>query len=291
MGGTKIRSGVVDSEGRIVRSWERDTPERSEDAVLAALAEAIEALLDDTIAAVGVGVPSHLERGTRRVLRATNVALADLDLGAFVRDRFGLPGAIENDGNAAALAEWKRGAGRGLSTLVVLTLGTGVGGGLVLDNRLYGGWAEVGHVVVQVDGPRCQGACTGRGHLEALVSGTAASRAASELWGEGADARLLVDRARAGDGAARKRLAEMGHVLGAAIGSLANLFDPELVVVGGGFGTAAGDLLLDPARASARREALAPAGERLRIVPAALGPEAGLVGAALVALAALGEPA
>jgi glucokinase len=289
LGGTKILSGVVDGEGRVLRSAERQTPEGSEEALLAALGEAIEALLDASVAAVGLGVPAHLERGTKRVLRATNVALADLDLGAFVRERYGLPAGVENDANAAALAEWKHGAGRGFSTLVVLTLGTGVGGGLVLDGRPYRGWAELGHVVVQVDGPPCLGACTGRGHLEALVSGTAADRAAAELWGEGADARLLVDRARDGDEAALERLARMGHVLGAAIGSFANMFDPELVVVGGGFGTAAGDLLLEPARASARREALAPAGDRLRIVPAELGPEAGLVGAALVGLAALRE--
>jgi glucokinase len=289
LGGTKILSGVVDGEGRVLRSAERQTPEGSEEALLAALGEAIEALLDESVTAVGLGVPAHLERGTKRVLRATNVALADLDLGAFVRERYGLPAGVENDANAAALAEWKHGAGRGFSTLVVLTLGTGVGGGLVLDGRPYRGWAELGHVVVQVDGPPCLGACTGRGHLEALVSGTAADRAAAELWGEGADARLLVDRARDGDEAALERLARMGHVLGAAIGSFVNMFDPELVVVGGGFGTAARDLLLEPARASARREALAPAGDRLRIVPAELGPEAGLVGAALVGLAALRE--
>jgi glucokinase len=287
VGGTTIRSGVVDAAGRILRSGACDTPERSQEAVLAALEGAIRAFLSDPIAAVGLGVPSHLERGTGRLLQATNVALADLDLEAFVRERFGLPVGVENDANAAALAEWKLGAGRGLSTLVVLTLGTGVGGGLVLDGHLYRGWAELGHVVVQVDGPPCQGACTGRGHLEALVSGTAADRAARELWGADADARLLVERAQQGDGAAQARMAQMGHILGAAVGSFANLFDPDLVVVGGGFGIAAGDLLLEPARAALRREALAPARERLDIVPAELGPDAGLVGAALVGREAL----
>lgn len=289
MGGTKILSGVVDGDGRIVRSVECHTPEGSERDVLAALDDAIGGLVDDSVAAVGLGVPSHLERGTHRVLQATNMALADLDLAAFVRERFRLPVGVENDANAAALAEWKLGAGRGASTLVVLTLGTGVGGGLVLDDRLYRGWAEVGHVVVQLDGPPCQGACGGRGHLEALASGTAADRAARELWGDEADSHVLVERARSGDAGSLARLAEMGHALGAAIGSFVNLFDPELVVVGGGFGMAAGDLLLEPARAAARREALAPAAERLRVVPAERGPEAGLVGAALVGLAALDE--
>ena len=287
VGGTKILSGVVDREGHVLRSVERETPEGSEREVLAALDGSVDELLDEEIGAVGIGVPSHLERGTHRILQATNMALANLDLGSHVAGRFGLPVGVENDANAAALAEWTLGAGRRSSTLVVLTLGTGIGGGLVLDDRLYHGWAEVGHVVVQVDGPPCQGACTGRGHLEALASGTAADRAARELWGDDADSHVLVRRAEAGDEDARARLSEMGRVLGAAIGSFVNLFDPELVIVGGGFGIAAGELLLAPAREVARREALSPADSTLRIVPAELGPEAGLVGAALVGFEAL----
>ncbi len=168
-----------------------------------------------------------------------------------MRDRFGLPVGVENDANAAALAEWKLGAGRGASNLVVLTLGTGVGGGIVLDGALYRGWAEIGHMVVVAGGPPCQGNCHGHGHLEALASGTAADRVAQELWGAGSDARDLVSRARDGDEAARAALSEIAGYLGAAIGSLANLFDPEVVIVGGGFGEAAGDLLLE-ARAGGR---------------------------------------
>lgn len=289
VGGTKILSGVVDADGTIVRSSERHTPEGSADEVLAAVTDAVSELLDDRVAAIGLGVPSHLERGTGRILHATNLPLADVDLAAVVGGRFGLPTRVENDANVAALAEWKLGAGRGASTLVLLTLGTGVGGGLVLDGRLYRGWAELGHVVLQVDGPPCQGACDGRGHLEALASGSAADRVAKELWGDDADAHLLVERARDGDEAARARLAELGHVLGAAIGSFVNMFDPELVIVGGGFGMAAGELLLAPAREAARREALAPADHALRIVPAELGPGAGLVGAGLLGFAALDE--
>jgi glucokinase len=287
VGGTKILAGVLDREGRIVRRAERATPTGSRDDVLAALGEAVESLRDGEVAALGFGFPSHLERGTRRILHATNIHLADFDLGGWARTRFGLPVGVENDANTAALAEWRLGAGRGASTLVMLTLGTGVGGGIVLDDRLYRGWAEIGHVVVQAGGPPCPGSCHGRGHLEALASGTAADRAARELWGEGADAHVLVERARSGDEDARAALAEIGSFLGAAIGSLANLFDPDVVVVGGGFGEAAGDLVLGPAREAARREALSPADRELRIVPAALGADAGLVGAGLVAFDAL----
>jgi glucokinase len=287
VGGTKILSGVVDRDGNVLRTIEVDSPSASEEDVVAALDSSVEALLEDDVAAVGFGVPANLARDSGRILRATNLRFDDFDLAGHARARFGVPVGVENDANAAALAEWRLGAGRGASSLLVLTLGTGVGGGLVLDDRLYRGWAEVGHIVVQAGGPPCQGNCHGHGHLEALASGTAADAAARELYGPEADAHLLVERARAGGSDARDRLAVIGGFLGAAIGSLANLFDPELVVVGGGFGEAAGELVLGPAQEAARREALAPADSTLRVVPAELGAEAGLVGAALVAYEAL----
>ena len=176
---------------------------------------------------------------------------------------------------------------RGASDLIMLTLGTGVGGGLVIDDHLYRGWAELGHMVVVAGGQPCQGNCHGRGHLEAHASGLAADRAAATLFGPGADAPVLVERARAGDAGAMAALAEIGRLLGAAIGSLVNIFDPDIVIVGGGFGAAAGDLVLEPARIAARAEAIQPADETLRIVEAELGDEAGLIGAALVAFEAL----
>jgi glucokinase len=162
-----------------------------------------------------------------------------------------------------------------------------VGGGVVLDGHLYRGWAELGHVVVVADGPPCQGSCHGHGHLEAVASGEAAERAAAELWGDGADAHRLVREAHDGNEPARSALERIGHYLGIAIGSFANVFAPELVVVGGGFGTAAWAFLGQPAEAAARGEALHPADDELRIVQAALGDDAGLVGAGLVAFQAL----
>ena len=287
MGGTKILSGVLDREGNVLGRNLVESPGTSEEDVLGALDACVDALLDERIGAVGLGVPSNLDRRTGRVLRATNLPLDDFDLAAHARARFGLPVAVENDGNAAALAEWKLGAGKGLSNLVMLTLGTGVGGGIVLDDRLFRGWAEIGHMVVQVGGPPCQGNCHGRGHLEALASGSAADRVAAELWGPDADAYTLVERARAGVDEALGALDDISEALGAAIGSLVNLFDPELVVVGGGFGEAAADLVLGPAQEAARRQALAPADGTLRVVSATLGEDAGLVGAGLVGFEAL----
>jgi glucokinase len=289
VGGTKIRSGAIDREGVVHRRHEIESPETSEEAVLQALDDAVEAVRVDTVGAIGFGVPANLDRGTRRVLRSVNLPFDDFDLAGHARARFGLPVAVENDANAAALAEWKLGAGRGVSNLVLLTLGTGVGGGFVLEDRLYRGWAEVGHMVLVANGLPCPGTCHGLGHVEAYVSGTAADRAAQELWGPHADAHTLVNRARGGDEDARDCLAEIGALLGAAIGSLANLFDPEVVLIGGGFGDAAGDFLLASAQDVARRDVLAPADGTLTVLPAELGAEAGLIGAALVGFEALDE--
>ena len=285
VGGTKILSGLVDRDGAILAEHEVPSPDGSEEGVLAALDEAVEALLDERVAAIGYGIPANLERGTGRILRAMNLPLDDVDLVSRSRARFGLPAGIENDGSAATLAEWRRGVGAGTQNLVMLTLGTGVGGGIVIDGRLFRGWAELGHLVVQEGGDVCT--CGGRGHLEVLASGTAGDRVAQELWGRDADAHTLVDRALAGDGEAREALARIGRSLGAAIASLVNVFDPELVVVGGGFGAAAGDLVLEPAREAARADSIFPANRGVRIVPAELGSEAGLVGAGLVAFEAL----
>ncbi len=177
MGGTKIRAGVVDREGVVHKRYEVESPEISEEAVLEAFDEAVEAVREDRVGAIGFGVPANLDRNTRRVLRAVNLPFDDFDLAGHARTRFGLPVAVENDANAAALAEWKVGAGRSVSNLVLLTLGTGVGGGIVLDDRLYRGWAEVGHMVLVANGIPCPGSCHGLGHVEAYVSGTAADRA------------------------------------------------------------------------------------------------------------------
>lgn len=285
VGGTKILSGLVDREGNVLAEREVSSPDGSEEGVLAALDAAVEALLDHRVAAIGYGIPANLERGTGRILHAMNLPLDDVDLLSRSRERFGLPVGVENDASAAALAEWRRGAGRGTRNLVMFTLGTGVGGGIVLDGRLFRGWAELGHIVVQEGGEEC--VCGGRGHLEVLASGQAGDRAARELYGPDAAAHTLIERASAGDDAARAALARIGELLGAAVGSLVNIFDPELIVVGGGFGAAAGDFVLGPAREAARHEAVPPAREAVHIVAAELGSDAGLVGAGLVAFEAL----
>jgi glucokinase len=291
LGGTKILAGAVGRGGEVEREVERPTPVGSEEALLVALDETVEGLLAEvSAAALGFGIPATVDRRHGRVVTAPNLPLHEFDFRDRMRGRFGLPVGIDNDANAAAIAEWTFGAGRGTQHMVMLTLGTGIGGGLILDGRPYrgarGAAAELGHIVIEHDGPPCQGACTGRGHLEVLASGTAAGRAARELYGPESDAQELVTRAREGDERALSALTELGRRLGSGIGSLVNVFDPEVVVLAGGFAAAA-DLILEPAREITRREALAPARDLVRIVPAELGHDAGLVGAGLVAFEAL----
>jgi glucokinase len=285
LGGTKIAAGLVDGDGGVRERRERMTPTESQDALLEALEEAVAELLGADVAAVGIGVPSIIDRTTGRALGSVNIPLDDVDLDDRLRARFGLPVAIENDANAAAFAEWRFGAGQGASSMVMLTLGTGVGGGVVFGGQLLRGLAEFGHIVIEHDGRPCQGTCTGRGHLEAYVSGTAATAAARAAFGPAADAYRLVRLANEGDAQAIGILREIGERLGSGIGTLVNVFDPELVVIGGGF-AAAGDLILEPARAVVRREAIGPAKERVQVVRAELGTAAGIVGAALVGLEA-----
>ena len=294
LGGTKIASGVVDRHGAVQMERQRPTPVSSQADLLNGLDEVVQELLDDKIRAIGFGIPSRIDQRMGRTLSSTNIPLEGVDFRDRMAERFGLPVGIDNDGNAATIAEWRFGAGRGVRHMVMLTLGTGVGGGLILDGRPYrgsiGAGAELGHMVIDYDGIPCQGTCNGHGHLEVLASGTAASAAANALLGGQATARELVERAQAGDDAARDALAAIGRRLGAGLVTIVNVFDPELIVIGGGFAAGAGDLVLEPARVVAGVESLSPLNELLRIVPAELGSEAGLVGAGLVAFEALDPP-
>jgi glucokinase len=289
LGGTKMAAGLVDREGSVTGRTVRSTPVASQDELLAALDEVVGSLVDDDVAALGFGIPSTLDRG--RVVGSVNIPLEEVDLEGLMSERYGLAVAIDNDGNAAAIAEWRLGAGRGTNDMVMLTLGTGCGGGLVLGGKPYrgsvGAAAELGHMVIDHDGRPCQGDCTGRGHLEAYVSGLAATAAARDAFGADADAFRLVEQADAGDATATGILAEIGSYLGSALGGLVNMFNPEVIVIGGGFGTAAGEHLLGPARAILQREALQPGRDLVRIEPSQLGPEGGLIGAGLVAFETL----
>jgi glucokinase len=300
LGGTKVAAGIVGRDGSVSERMLEPTELTGEEALLAQLERVITGLGTNGFAGLGVGVPSTIDQRSGRAVTSVNIPLADVDLRDLLATRFGVPVTIENDGNAAALAEHRLGAGRGTQHMIMLTLGTGVGGGLVLDGRLYrgalGAAAELGHITLDLNGPPCQGVCPGRGHLEALASGRAADvlarQAAAErpdgdlgraaAAGRAVDARLAVDLAALGPGDARDVVDHIGLHLGVGIADYVNVFNPEVVVVGGGFGTQAGELLLAPARKVVAERALAPSRDEVRIVPAELGKVAGLVGSALV---------
>ena len=304
LGGTKLATGLVDRDGGLVRRAVESTDLSSEEGVLAQLERAVEKLAGEGFAALGIGVPSTIDQRTGRAVASVNIPLAGVDLRDRLEERFDVPVMVENDANAAALAEHRLGAGRGSSHMVMLTLGTGVGGGLVLDGHLYrgavGAAAELGHVTIDVDGPKCQGTCPGRGHLEVFVSGTAADGLAARMAaerpdgdlgraardGRDPDARLVAELAVRAPGDAREVLEHVGFHLGVGIVDFVNVFNPEVVVVGGGFGEA-GELILDPARRVVRERALSPARDEVRIVEAELGPEAGIIGSGLAAFEAL----
>jgi glucokinase len=280
LGGTKILAGVVDADGTVHETVERLTVTTSQAALLDELASVVGELPHDGVAAVGFGIPSRIDHERGLALGAVNIPIRDVPFATEMQSRLDLPVEMENDASCAAYAEFRLGAGRDANDLVALTLGTGVGGGVVSGGRLFRAYTELGHIVIVEDGEPCQGACSGRGHVESYCSGTAAGKVARRVLGPDATARDLVEQRH-------PALLEIGHHLGVAIGSLVNVFGATRVVIGGGFGIAAFDQLVPAARSAVLREALAPSGQTLEIERAELGTEAGLIGAALVALEAV----
>lgn len=304
-GGTKLLGGVVD-EGLVVhhrvrRQWRGADRQETLDIMLDAVDEVRAAAPD--VDAVGFGLPALVEAETGFCAWSNHLPIDGLPFRDLMSERLGLPVAVDNDANAAALAEHRHGAARGSDHALMVALGTGIGGGLVLEGKLYRGargfGAELGHVVVDHDGEDCPGDCPGRGCLEVLASGSAIGRAGEASAAETPDSTLgrrmaeggeitgglVTELAHAGDEQSRDVLARIGERLGAGLSGLVNAFDPEVVVIGGG-AVAAGELLLAPARSVVEIRALPPIAERVRIVPAHFGDESGMLGAALLALEA-----
>jgi glucokinase len=279
VGGTKVAVAAV--EGGAARyAVEHPTSLGS----TAELLDGIEAAVREVIAqagepaAVGVGVPSQVEWATGTVVASVNIPLAGIRLRDELSRRFGVPVYVDNDASCAALAEAQA---VGAGDLVMLTLGTGVGGGIVTGGRIFRGahglGGELGHVVVEADGPPCFGTCPNRGCLEALCSGQALERAA------GMKGRAVVAAAQDGDAGAQAHLDRLGRYLGIGISNMVNAFQPEYVVVGGGL-SAAADLFLDTARAEAGSRALPALWQRATVQVARGGNAAGTIGAGLLAL-------
>jgi glucokinase len=251
------------------------------------------------VAAVGLGIPATIDHDRGIAISAVNLPIDNLPIRELVGERTGLPIFVDNDANVAALAEHLYGAARGADNAVMLTIGTGIGGGLILGGEVYrgasGAAAELGHVVIAMDGLPCQGNCPGHGCVETYASGTALgreARAAAErepesalgrlaAAGERVDGKAVTEAALAGDPASVAVFDLVGSRLGVALTSFANIFEPEVFVIGGGV-IAAGDLLLEPARRELRARALPPMRDT-PVVAAELGADAGMIGAAAMA--------
>ncbi len=292
VGGTKIAAASLVG-GELAEPQVVPTDTSSADALLAQLVTAIEAVRGPDARAVGIGVPSVVEFATGRIRFSVNIPLADLPLRQLLTDRIGLPVYVDNDASCAALAEAYDGDRLVADHLVMFTVGTGVGGGLVLGGRLYrgatGAAAELGHTIIGLDltggAPQPAERPPQPGSLERLASGHfALDGLAQEALGDPvATGRDAVEAAQAGDERAVRALRILGERLGVGIANAINTFDPREVVIGGGV-SAAGDLLLEPAREAAARFVLPGVGTETTIRLARRGGEAGVLGAALLAL-------
>ena len=308
LGGTNIVTGALSVDGARtygVRSAPTGVASGA-DSVVETIAAQIEATIADTMReagvtrdaflGIGVGAPGPLDRARGLVIIAPNLGWTNFPLRDRISERLGLPATLDNDANCATVGEWWQGAARGGRHVVGLTIGTGIGGGLIVDGKLFHGASdvagEIGHTTIELNGRLCT--CGNYGCLEAYASGPAiATRAREVLVREGTGslmpglvngdlerltAATVYDAARQGDAVANEIVRDTGRYLGTGVANLLNIFNPDVVVVAGGV-TAAGDRLFGPLGAEVRRRAFAPAVAAARIVPGELPGTAGVVGA------------
>jgi glucokinase len=304
IGGTKIAAGVVSSEGRLLNEVTYPTADTREQ-LLSTIAEAImEVQRGYEVGGVCLAVPGFILARENKVLSAANLeAIEGIPLKEELGGRTGLPVTVENDANAAAWGEFRFGVGKDIDDLVFVTLGTGVGGGIISHGVLLRGargmGGELGHITAQPGGPRC--GCGNHGCLEALASGTAIARRAREVADQRPDSALgrlamvrtplgedVLDLARKGDEIALEVLREAGIWLGIGFATFVNLFDPEVIAIGGGL-SEAGDLVLEPARRELRLRSTSPSRDLVEIRKATLGARSGMLGAAALAQGENGE--
>jgi glucokinase len=299
IGGTKIAAAVVTPEGNILSEVRYPTQADPPNRLIETVARAITEVKDGfEVGGVCVAVPGRILASENKVISAPNLhEIEDIRLDEEIGRRTGLMVTVENDANAAAWGEFRFGAGRGLQHMVFITLGTGVGGGIITHGMLLrgaqGAGGELGHVTLDPTGPRC--GCGNHGCLEALASGTAIGRRAREVGNErstSALGRLAIERqvlgedvtrlAQEGDDASISVLEETGRWLGIGLAGFVNTFNPEVIAVGGG-ASRAGELILEPARKEVQLRASSPSRDLVEIKEATLGPESGVLGAAALA--------
>jgi glucokinase len=304
LGGTNIVVGTVAEDGSEMLGLvsEPTLPEQGSDAVVARIVKlaraSLEATRGKTIAGVGIGSPGPLDTARGLVLLTPNLGWTNFPLRDRITEALGLPATLDNDANCAIFGEWWRGAARGAEHVVGLTIGTGIGGGIVLNGQIYHGASdiagEIGHMTIDSTGRRCK--CGNYGCLEAYASGPAIAARAVEGVEAGADtslpdyvkgdlkqitAQVVYEAAHDGDEYAREVVHDTAKVLGAGVANIINIFNPQVVVICGGV-TLAGDQLFVPLRSEVKRRAFKPAANACRIVPGELSGTAGVYGAAAV---------
>lgn len=297
IGGSHVSAGIVDREkGVVARRMASHGYVGSPSRVSQLAADLLEDCLRgcgrypgagvERLAGVGVGVPGLVSQPSGMVAIAPNLGWKGVDAASEFRRSLGSLTdniAVDNDANLAALGEWAAGAGAGRRVVVCITLGTGIGGGIVVDGVIYHGalgfGGEIGHIRVSGDGPRCS--CGGRGCLETLASGTAIGRAGSRALGRDVTARGVFEAAREGDERAASVVAEAAKALGAGISTVANILNPDIVILGGAVALA-GEILLRPVVEEMRRLTMAPIVPK--VATAALGGDSAIVGGAALFL-------
>ena len=309
LGGTKAIAGAVDASLAVHYRGRREVPTSDLEALLETLTELVEEVREAVggeVEGVGFGIPCLIDQDRGLAASSVHLPINGVAFADVMAERVGLPVFMDNDGNLALLAEQRAGAAHGERNAVMLTLGTGIAGGIVIGGELYrgsqGAAGEFGHMIVWADGPACGPGCRSHGCLEALVSGTALSREALALASRSPASRLgqalaagrevsgplVTELAFDGDGDALALLEELGTWLGIGLVNVVNIFNPDVVVIGGGV-IAAGELILAPARRVLAERALAFPAEHVRVEAAHFGAESGMLGAALFARERLGE--
>jgi glucokinase len=303
IGGTKLAAGIVDADGKMLERGEVPTlAHEGLEPVLGRIVGLGRDLLARAAAQkvpvqrIGIGCAGPVDLEAGKVLNPPNLpGWSEVSLVRHIESALGLPAVLENDANAAALGEFRYGAGRGARSLVYFTVSTGIGGGIILDGKVWHGLkdaaGEVGHMTVCPDGPVC--GCGNRGCLEAMASGPSIARRAREAVAAGRPTRLreypkltsadVVRLAQTGDVVAREVWDEAVKYLGIGVAASITMLAPERVVLGGGV-TKAGDFLFEPLRAEVRRRVRLVSVESVPILPAALGPNVGILGAGAVAI-------
>ncbi|MEI8189941.1 MAG: ROK family protein [candidate division NC10 bacterium] len=303
IGGTKLAAGVVDADGKMLERGE--VPTRAHEGLEPVLERIVRlgrdllaraAAQKEPVQRIGIGCAGPVDLKAGKVFNPPNLpGWSEVSLVRHIESALGLPAVLENDANAAALGEFRYGAGRGARSLVYFTVSTGIGGGIILDGKVWHGLkdaaGEVGHMTVCPDGPVC--GCGNRGCLEAMASGPSIARRAREAVAAGRPTRLrevavvtsadVVRLAQEGDAVAREVWDAAVNYLGIGVAAVITILAPERVVLGGGV-TRAGDFLFEPLRAEVRRRVKLVPVESVRILPAALGPDVGILGAAAVAM-------